>query len=123
MGDPSRRYLSRPVLSGKEPHASRPGIDRSGLDNPAVLARLGTVETTRFDFDFLVRDSQGHDPIRDMCRILPVMTERRLRQLRRGRAVWKGDWSERRVTDGRKVGVNEGVFGELMRVMESQTHD
>src|SRR6476646_2539573 len=51
------------------------------------------------------------------------MAERGLRQLHRRSAVRKCDRTERRVSNGRKISLNNGVISNRTRVVETQRHD
>src|SRR3989441_11753669 len=74
--EPGDGVLSAPVLRGTDRQARRPRVYLSGINVPAVLVRLATVKTRGLKPQRLNSYPERYDVIRDMRRVLEVMTER-----------------------------------------------
>src|SRR3989442_239541 len=103
MMQTAHRELPRPVLRGRNGQTGRPGVDRSVVDIPAVLVGLLPVETARLQPEHAAGNPGRHYFVRDMAGVLPMVAERRLRQLRRRSAMRKRDRTQGRIADRREV--------------------
>ena len=116
------RNLGHPSRAGSEGEPSGVGVHRTGVHVPAVLVRLGAVKARCLQAHRLVRHSGGDHVVEDMGRILPVMSERRLRNFHRRGAMGIGHWSQRRVAHRCVVQVPKRVLAEPVRVLHAQLH-
>ena len=70
-----------------------------------------------------MRDADGDHVVGDVRGVLQVMRYRRLREFLSGGAMRIRDGTERGIAHGREVHIDGGVFGDLVSVMEAQSHD
>src|SRR5215472_12880818 len=78
-GQMRERVLGAPVSSGLNREAGGPGIDPAGIDVPAELVGLATVEAGGFQAKQLVGDSRGDYIVGDVGGIFEMVAERRQR--------------------------------------------
>ena len=86
--------LRGPVRARIERQSRGPRIDFAGIDIPSLFIRFASVETAERKSEHAALRAEGDDTSSDMRGVLHVMTERRLRDLRRGRAMRIRDGAE-----------------------------
>ena len=92
----SVRNLEREVRSRIPGDSSAVGIESRPFEIVTVFVRLATGENAAFDFHRPPLQSGSRDSERHMCRILPMMSDRRVRIVHSRQPVHERGWTERR---------------------------
>src|SRR5579864_1995474 len=78
---PAHRHLRHPVLGWEDRQTRRPGVDRTVVDVPAAFIRLGSIKSAGLEAHLFVENAGRQNLVGNVCGILPMVRERRLRQL------------------------------------------
>src|SRR5436190_8034548 len=115
--------LRDPVWTRIERQPRGPRIDLAGIDVPSLFVRLASMETAERESEHAALRTERDDASGDVRRILHVMAERRLRDLRRRRAMRIGDRAERRIAERRGVDVPDRIRAEGVRIFGGHLHE
>src|SRR5436190_20524281 len=115
--------LRAPVGTRIERQPRGPRIDLAGIDVPSLFVRLASMETAERESEHAALRTERDDASGDVRRILHVMAERRLRDLRRRRTMRIGDRAESGIAERRNVEIADGVVRDRMRVFGSELHE
>src|SRR5437667_12043604 len=118
--DVTVRNLQCKILRRVPGDAAAVGIESWLIEIVAVFVRLTAGENAAFDFQVAPNNPARGDTERNMCGILPVVAERRVRIIHRRRAMHESGRSERRFAWITKIQIRAQTVFELLRITNRQ---
>src|SRR5437867_5429375 len=115
LGSPVRGRVPRP--------ANGPRIERAPVEVPSIVVRLAAVKAADCQTELILLRADRQHAGGNVRRILQVMGERGLWNLRGGNTVRVCRRPERRVADWRRINVADGLMTQIDGIFCGELHE